>query len=83
MLGKHHETLELLFLGQQGDDKEIRQHWKYVKKHQTTWMRHQRMLGNIGGHGKKKFLVIKSVEKMLNNDGKMVKNTRKTLRHIK
>jgi hypothetical protein len=41
------------------------------------------MLGNIGGHGKKKFLVIKSVEKMLNNDGKMVKNTRKTLRHIK
>ncbi len=46
-------------------------------------MRHQRMLGNIGGHGKKKFLVIKSVEKMLNNDGKMVKNTRKTLRHIK
>jgi hypothetical protein len=53
ILGKHHETLELLFLGQQGDDREIRQHWKDVKKHQTTWMRHQRMLGNIGGHEKK------------------------------
>jgi hypothetical protein len=48
MLGKHHETLKLLFLGQQGDDREIIQHWKDVKKH-PIWMKHQRMLGNIGG----------------------------------
>ncbi len=30
MLGKHHKTLELLFLGQQGDDREIKQRWKDV-----------------------------------------------------